>query len=555
MSINEPDQTLEIIMTKLDPEVMKIFSNLTTIDKLLLQFVCKRFFYIIWSNVHSYKLFKQIEIINSTNNALMFQYFNDLQLNNSNKTLSTKNKIAQFFKLKKTAKSDQNRQKSQQISISADSVLKFLLTKLLNRQTFPVCLCVEMIIIRDNHRLTDRGIDMISQSCPELNYLCLKNCLNVKTNSIMRLVSSCENLKYLNLTGCFNIENITLLNGDLKSCSNSNNGTVKSNSALCKKLNYYLNQYQKNTNENLTNPNIDFMFNNQIKVNYLYLHFIDLSHCSNVTDVCIQNISKMCIYLKNLYLRKCKLITDMSLLYIAKYCINLRELSLSQCNKITDLGVKFLGNDPLLTNSTMNEYLLANQDQDHSRFKMKYLSLAKCIQITDKSLIYLCKLGFFQQIKYFNLRGCTSITDKFMKYFTGAQFIQKVRLNYQSGNCEKINYLNLENILKNNKSPKELKLIFPLQLKSLDLAHCQITDKSIEYLCRLISVKPDILHRLSLRSCDNITDKGIRLLALNCSNLQHLNVTKCSNLTSKSLKEVKVNCKSCIIQHTNFSFC
>ena len=27
MSINEPDQTLEIIMTKLDPEVMKIFSK------------------------------------------------------------------------------------------------------------------------------------------------------------------------------------------------------------------------------------------------------------------------------------------------------------------------------------------------------------------------------------------------------------------------------------------------------------------------------------------------------------------------------------------------
>ena len=27
MSINEPDQTLEIIMTKLDPEIMKIFSK------------------------------------------------------------------------------------------------------------------------------------------------------------------------------------------------------------------------------------------------------------------------------------------------------------------------------------------------------------------------------------------------------------------------------------------------------------------------------------------------------------------------------------------------
>lgn len=42
--------------------LVKIFSYLSTIEKLKLQFVCKRWHRIIWSNENSYKLFKTIEI-------------------------------------------------------------------------------------------------------------------------------------------------------------------------------------------------------------------------------------------------------------------------------------------------------------------------------------------------------------------------------------------------------------------------------------------------------------------------------------------------------------
>jgi len=42
--------------------LVEIFSYMSTIDKLKLQFVCKRWHRIIWSNENSYKLFKSIEI-------------------------------------------------------------------------------------------------------------------------------------------------------------------------------------------------------------------------------------------------------------------------------------------------------------------------------------------------------------------------------------------------------------------------------------------------------------------------------------------------------------
>jgi hypothetical protein len=54
------------------------------------------------------------------------------------------------------------------------------------------------------------------------------------------------------------------------------------------------------------------------------------------------------------------------------------------------------------------------------RYKIKYLSLAKCPLISDKSLIYLTSLSFFNQIKYSNLRGSGIISDKFVNYFTGS---------------------------------------------------------------------------------------------------------------------------------------
>lgn len=45
-----------------DHLLVEIFSYLSTVEKLRLQFVCKRWHRVIWSNENSYKLFRSIEI-------------------------------------------------------------------------------------------------------------------------------------------------------------------------------------------------------------------------------------------------------------------------------------------------------------------------------------------------------------------------------------------------------------------------------------------------------------------------------------------------------------
>ncbi|RNA11535.1 F-box LRR-repeat 7, partial [Brachionus plicatilis] len=233
---------------------------------------------------------------------------------------------------------------------------------------------------------------------------------------------------------------------------------------------------------------------------YLYLQHIDLSFCTSINDKSLEFLCKTCVFIRNLYLRRCRQITDIGVLYIAKYCAHLRELSLCQCVKVSDTGI----------------------------------SLAECPLVSDCSLIYLSKVGFFHQIRYLNLRGCAKVSDKFTKYLVGASVI--------------VRFIQSEFMLA-SLSRMQQKFFIPFELKTIDLSKCSISDKSIEYLCRLVSVKPDLLHRISLRCCDGITDSGIRLLAANCRNLQSLNVTKCANVSSQSLKEIKKNCPSCFFFH------
>lgn len=170
-------------------------------------------------------------------------------------------------------------------------------------------------------------------------------------------------------------------------------------------------------------------------------------------------------------------------------------------------------------------------------------------------------MGFFQHIKYLNLRGCTQVTDKFLKYFTGFHGLSHYARALNNPQSQRTTcgggLLSAQMANCGNGSLDQMRLLpaIPLFLKSLDLSKCAITDKSLEYLCRLVAVKPDVLKRLSVRACENVSDEGVRLLAVYCRALQHLNVTRCARVTASSLRDVKRNCRSCIIQHTNFSFC
>lgn len=249
--------------------LIKIFSKLDTLDKLMLQFVCKRWHRIIWSNQYTYKLFKTIEItVDSLNTPQTHEPVIASKVNTSSKNST----FSRFFKSKKAKKSENEPPKLKILSISPanvniDSVLKFLLTKLLNRQTYPLCLCVETVKIKNSTRITDRGVELVAKLCPELKHLSLRNCTSIKSNSIEKLVENCEELKYLDLTGCYNLTNIVVNLNKTKptiirsSEDSSQTLPSKTLNGLYKKFNSYLSTQNQELKKNrakkahLTNKN------------------------------------------------------------------------------------------------------------------------------------------------------------------------------------------------------------------------------------------------------------------------------------------------------------
>jgi F-box/leucine-rich repeat protein 7 len=74
---------------------------------------------------------------------------------------------------------------------------------------------------------------------------------------------------------------------------------------------------------------------------------------------------------------------------VATYCPSLRELSISYCPQLTDFVCYELS---LELNSNL-----------------KYLSLAKCEQISDAGLKQIARHCY--KLRYLNVRGCETISD------------------------------------------------------------------------------------------------------------------------------------------------
>ncbi|RNA28193.1 F-box LRR-repeat 7, partial [Brachionus plicatilis] len=368
--------------------LMAIFCQLNTVELLRLQFVCKRWHGIIWCAEYTYKLFRCINI-----RAESLTWC-------KREAVSKHLTFSRFFRRKPSKLVQSNSLNMEQSAkttgtLNVDLLLKFLLTKLVNRQTYPVCLCVEKVGIRNASRLTDRGLELIAALCPELKHLSVRNCLSVRAASVEKVLQNCENLKYLDLSGCYNVDHLVL-------------GEKKASKPLTGWYRKILGH--KKIRQLDSQPAVE-KFNTPSFLGtseYLYLQHIDLSFCTSINDKSLEFLCKTCVFIRNLYLRRCRQITDIGVLYIAKYCANLRELSLCQCVKVSDTGIRYLANDKLLHSSSKNSMSETDGKQSGGPrdYKLKYLSLAECPLVSDCSLIYLSKVGFFHQIRYLNLRGC-----------------------------------------------------------------------------------------------------------------------------------------------------
>ncbi|XP_047205042.1 F-box/LRR-repeat protein 7-like [Girardinichthys multiradiatus] len=210
--------------------------------------------------------------------------------------------------------------------LHADRAIR-VLTHRLCQDTPNVCLTLEIVVVNGCKRLTDRGLHILAQCCPELRRLEVAGCYNISNDAVFEVVSRCPNLEHLDLSGCSKVTCISL------------------------------------TQE--ASLQLSPLHGQQISI-----HFLDMTDCFSLEDEGLRTIASHCPRLTHLYLRRCSRLTDEALRHLALHCPSIRELSLSDCRLVGDFGLREVA---------------------RLEGCLRYLSVAHCTRITDVGVRYVAR--------------------------------------------------------------------------------------------------------------------------------------------------------------------
>ena len=310
------------------------------------------------------------------------------------------------------------------------------------------------------------------------------------------------------------------------------------------------------------------------KVEYLNLH-----NFYHIDDEILRSLTLLCPHLHTLILGNCNQITDQALdhlqalpllnnLQLEHNCYHISDAGLEKLKNIANLTQLRLGNCPNITRRGL-EHLASLNDLDTLELKEGFgidgrdlEIIAKCLklttlhlegftQITDGDLNALTPLT---QLHTLNLQGCTQITDQGLHIMavscplisslnlsrcpqisnTAPEFLSKFSdLNdLKLSNCSQIDDKSIDNFISANKSKAPA-------LQKLHISHCKgVNDKMLESLQQFTHLKD-----LNISFADQITDDGLKFLP---SNIKHLTLPSCKNITDAGIKNLEKSSNSLI---------
>mmetsp|Transcript_1317 Transcript_1317/g.1387 ORF Transcript_1317/g.1387 Transcript_1317/m.1387 type:complete len:1578 (-) Transcript_1317:176-4909(-) len=243
---------------------------------------------------------------------------------------------------------------------------------------------------------------------------------------------------------------------------------------------------------------------------------LNLNNCSNLSDTTLDLIveKQHATSLQSLHLNSLSRVTDRALaaffaraggLSVFEMCCELRPVSKSRTSTVphlSDHSLHSLNGAPAL----------------------RSFVAAGAIVIGDDGLRALCTAC--RGLVRLNLSFCSKITNQAMKYVAeGLTCLTSLNLTA----CIYISDVGIHALCQGR-----------LPLQALELNGCaKITDVALGLLSRHFSTS---LHHLALRSCDLITDEGIRQLARYCSLLQFLDISNLDYVTINAVQSLAERC-------------
>ncbi|XP_068635951.1 EIN3-binding F-box protein 2-like [Aristolochia californica] len=237
---------------------------------------------------------------------------------------------------------------------------------------------LKQIAIANCAAITDKGLQEMSRSTMLLESFKLRECHNVSPNGLMEVLMNCkERLKVLSLVKCHGLHEMdpSIFETPLPRCPLLQSITLNRCSGVGDSFLSWLGSscvHVKNLElaglSSITDKGLS-IFLQALRNQSKGLVEVDLSRCFQLTDVSLLALtSGFGRKLKRLRLEGCERLSDKCLSMISEFCPSLLDLDLSGCG-ISDGGV----------------YSLVKSVHQ----KIEVLSLAGCLDITDRSLSFL----------------------------------------------------------------------------------------------------------------------------------------------------------------------
>jgi len=238
---------------------------------------------------------------------------------------------------------------------------------------------IKHLNLLDSWDITDNGLIALSTKLPKLESIDLSNCRKITNVSVISLLQNCPKLSKLSLSYCKNLSSELFSNSliwrkvkqlNLQRCT----GIFDAGFVL----------WKEQINQEKDDPLIPDFF---------HLKKLNLSDCSFLTDVAINNIAETCVELEEISLSFCCALTEECILNLITKCKELKVLDLNYCGlAVTD--------DICITIAKECKSLIC-------------LGFRGCIQVTDEGIKVLIKNK--SKLKKINCSQCSNISNEARK--------------------------------------------------------------------------------------------------------------------------------------------
>ena len=404
---------------------------------------------------------------------------------------------------------------------------------------------LEVLDIAGAIDIHDVGLREVALHCVHLRFLDLGSCRSLTGPGIAAIGERCAHLKHVNLRGCSQAVHgwalAALSKGigpsveylDLSHCSLLSDHDLMTVAKDCKHLTY-----------------------------------LDVAHCRQIGDQGVVEVSNHCQRLETLKLARSALphkLTDVAILSVAEGCgRTLKVLDLNGCELVTDVGVSWVAHQ---AGATLKTILLRNCDRlsnagcralaDHCHVLEK-VDIRGARRITDVGIRVLgAALG--EQLLHLDVGQMHLLTDGMDRGFgfegilalaQDAKCLRVLRLD----GCFQVSKRSLAALAKGCSYLEELGLAGCPRLHAQefgDLCHASSdTLEKVSLACCGDCVSDDLvvalargapkLKQLNLRDCGRFGKRGCKALAQNCLRLTRLDLTGCAGLTDEAVNEFSV---------------